>query len=394
MSKFNDMIHGLQDTEVPQYIKERTKKTLENLPDFQETKKAQKRNWMKYVATAAAVMITGIGICWANPALAAKLPFIGKIFEEVQSMVTFSGTFDKKAEVLEENSEMKPSRGVYTAESDGITITASEVYCDGLSVFLTAEVYMEKGGFNQMAGKVLYLDGSWKLSGDQEEKNLINQNLEGKVIDDQTFAGMLKIDLEDRNLEKGICDLRLSMIGYDDLSRTKEENIEAFHTYKAEWKLRIPFTIDTSASKSFEINKENKGYCLKEVFVSPYQVVAYTDVPYTEEKITREDYEKEMEEKTADTDYEDIGISYEEYVEQVGKTYGFSGTVIFDKNGKMLTPREEIKGRSVKAVQGADISKLYIYVFDDLDAMIEVSEKGMDCDAVKQAVVNTEVEYR
>jgi len=34
------------------------------------------------------------------------------------------------------------------------------------------------------------------------------------------------------------------------------------------------------------------------------------------------------------------------------------------------------------------------YVFDDLDAMIEVSEKGMDCDAVKQAVVNTEVEYR
>lgn len=34
------------------------------------------------------------------------------------------------------------------------------------------------------------------------------------------------------------------------------------------------------------------------------------------------------------------------------------------------------------------------YVFDDLDAMIKVSEKGMDCDAVKQAVVNTEVEYR
>ena len=127
---------------------------------------------MKYAAAAAAIMIAGTGFCCTNPALAAKIPFIGKIFTEVQQTVTFSGTFDDKAEVLpvEGSSGAEIQNPVYMAESDGITITVSEVYCDGLSVFLTAEVNMEQGGLDHIAGNLLYLEGSWKLAGDPEEK--------------------------------------------------------------------------------------------------------------------------------------------------------------------------------------------------------------------------------
>lgn len=393
MSKFDDMIRGLQDTEVPQNVRARTRETFSKLPDKQEKQVVRDKLWMKYAATAAAVMIVGTGFCYANPALAAKIPFIGKIFTEVQQMVTFSGTFDDKAEVLntEGSSEAEIQNPMYIAESDGITITASEVYCDGLSIFLTAEVTMEQGGLDNIAGNLLYLDGSWKLAGDEEEKRLVNNNLEGKVIDDQTFVGMLKLDLDEANLQNGVCDLQLSMIGYDDLDELDAEDISASHQYNAEWNLSVPFTVDTEAAKTIEINKESNGYCLRKVFVSPYQVITYTDVPYIEREITKEDYKEAMKEKTGSIS-DDIGLTYEEYVEEMGKSYATSCTLIYNQNGEMVTPREDIRGRSVYAVQGMDISKLYIYVFNDLDVFGEVYENGMDCDAVNQAVLFAEVD--
>ena len=327
-----------------------------------------------------------------NPVLAAKIPFIGKIFTEVQQTVTFSGTFDDKAEVLntESSSEVEIQNPMYIAESDGITITASEVYCDGLSIFLTAEVNMEQGGFDNISGNLLYLEGSWKLAGDNEGKMLVNNNLEGKVIDNQTFVGMLKLDLDEADLQNGVCDLQLSMIGYDDLNELDADDISAFHKYNAEWNLSVPFTVDAEAAKTIEINKESNGYCLRKVFVSPYQVITYTDVPYTECEITKEDYKEVIKEKTGRIS-DDIGLTYEEYVEEMGKSYATSCTLIYNQNGEMVTPREDIRGRSVYAVQGMDISKLYIYVFDDLDAFGEVYENGMDCDAAKQAVLFAEV---
>ena len=393
MSKFDDMIRGLQDTEVPQNVRTRTRETFSKLPDNQEKQVVRDKFWMKYAATAAAVMIVGTGFCYTNPALAAKIPFIGKIFTEVQQTVTFSGTFDDKAEVLntEGSSEVEIQNPMYIAESDGITITASEVYCDGLSIFLTAEVNMEQGGFDNISGNLLYLEGSWKLAGDNEGKMLVNNNLEGKVIDNQTFVGMLKLDLDEADLQNGVCDLQLSMIGYDDLNELDADDISAFHKYNAEWNLSVPFTVDTEAAKTIEINKESNGYCLRKVFVSPYQVITYTDVPYTECEITKEDYKEVIKEKTGGIS-DDIGLTYEEYVEEMGKSYATSCTLIYNQNGEMVTPREDIRGRSVYAVQGMDISKLYIYVFDDLDAFGEVYDNGMDCDAVNQAVLFAEVD--
>ena len=395
MSKFDDMIRSLQETEVPQNVKERTRETFSKLPDKQEKQVGREKFWMKYAAAAAAVMIAGTGFCWTNPAFAAKIPFIGKIFAEVQQTVTFSGTFDDKAEALhtEGSSEAEIQNPMCIAESDGITMTASEVYCDGLSVFLTAEVNMEQGGLDHIAGDLLYLEGSWKLAGDNEEKMLVNDNLEGKVIDDQTFVGMLKLDLEEANLQNGVCDLQLSMIGYDDLNELDAEDLSASHKYNAEWNLSVPFTVDTEAAKTIEINKEINGYCLKKVFVSPYQIIIYTDVPYTEREITKEDYQEAMRKKTGNRS-DDIGLTYEEYVEEMGKSYATSCTLIYNQNGEMVTPREDIRGRSVYAVQGMDLSKLYIYVFNDLDAFGEVYENGMDCDAVKQAVLSAEVDVK
>ena len=48
-----------------------------------------------------------------------------------------------------------------------------------------------------------YLRGEWNLSEDSESNALSNDNLEGKVIDDHTFVGMLKLNLPDYKSENG-----------------------------------------------------------------------------------------------------------------------------------------------------------------------------------------------
>ena len=126
-----------------------------------------------------------------------------------------------------------------TVTDNGITITASEVYCDGLSVFLSAQVYAEQGGFSNipahyvsntnenstdMIADMLYLRGDWKLSDESEWYPLTAYSLEGKVIDDHTFAGMLKLDMNAQKIEQG--NMTLTRYGLSAIYR-KSDNQKA-----------------------------------------------------------------------------------------------------------------------------------------------------------------------
>ncbi|MCI7814565.1 MAG: hypothetical protein SO016_06245 [Lachnospiraceae bacterium] len=59
---------------------------------------------------------------------------------------------------------------------------------------MTAEVEIEQGGLNSIPGNVIYLDGSWNTDEDTSKKQLLNGNLEGMSMDDNTFIGVLKMD--------------------------------------------------------------------------------------------------------------------------------------------------------------------------------------------------------
>ena len=126
-----------------------------------------------------------------------------------------------------------------TVTDNGITITASEVYFDGLSVFLSAQVYAEQGGFSNipahyvsnanenstdMMADMLYLRGDWKLSDESEWYPLTAYSLEGKVIDDHTFAGMLKLNMNAQKIEQG--NMTLTRYGLSAIYR-KSDNQKA-----------------------------------------------------------------------------------------------------------------------------------------------------------------------
>lgn len=391
-NEFDVLIRKISDIEVPEHVWERYRDTLSNLPEQQIRQITSNRRFVTYAASAAAFLLVFFAVCFSNPALAAKIPFIGRIFTEVQESFTFSGEYDKKAEVLSTENTDNSGEGcpAYTAKDAGVTVTASEIYCDGLSVFLTAEINVEQGGLENLPSGLVYLDGKWKIAGETEEKMLMNNNLEGKVIDDNTFVGMVKFDLDGIGIQDGTIDLEISGVGYDDRNDTFEDDISASHKINGNWDFCLPFTVDTQAVKKIRVDQENRGYRLKEVFVSPYQVITETDVPYTEKKFSRADFEKMMLEKTGGS--HDFGITYEEYMEQSGKKYAECNTILFNQDGEKLISMEEVNGRSISAVHGKKISKLYIYIVDSFDVWIELYEKGMNSEAADQAVLYAEID--
>ena len=147
MKDFDNMIQGLRkETKVPDEVWTKYTETLSNLPDQTENRRSDKKHWMKYTAVAAAAAITVTTICFADPAFAAKIPILGQIFKQIQQQSTFSGEYSDKAEILskEDADGTVPADSKYTVQDAGVTITASEIYCDGLSVFVTAEIDVEQ----------------------------------------------------------------------------------------------------------------------------------------------------------------------------------------------------------------------------------------------------------
>ena len=77
--------------------------------------------------------------------------FIGKIFERVEDNATYSGDYtDKKTVLTNEDHEGNLDTSDYTIADKGITLTASEAYCDGYSIFLTVNIEKEDADFTHI----------------------------------------------------------------------------------------------------------------------------------------------------------------------------------------------------------------------------------------------------
>ncbi len=410
MSQFEDMMDRISNNnEVPDRVWKKLDYVLDDLPEHEESAGINRRGH-RITATAAAVVVAaGAALCCANPTFAAKIPFIGKIFAEVENEVPFSGNYSEKANVLSQGAEGDESGNAVGSEGivkedAGVKVTASEVYCDGLSVFLTTEVEVEQGGLKNMPGhyigdgdataEMMYLRGSWNLS-DGTPIELMNDNLEGKVVDDHTFVGMLKLNLPENGMADGKVQLNLSSVGWDDVTKLDAEDISESYRMEGQWNFDIPFTVDTESVKEIAVNKEAGGYTLEKVFVSPYQVVTYVNVPFTEREITREEFDEMMDEKTGGEG--DPGISYEEYVEMAGRDYQECETVICNQDGELLFSNPDGYGKTVAAVDGKEITMLHVFVFDNFEDDIEIEKSRLDDGIVdmkkasEKAVISTEI---
>lgn len=417
-----------QDIKVPEKVWSQFEETLENIESLTSERREERcmemkrnktgRTWIKAAVVAGVVTVGGSVFCYNNPAIASKIPVIGNIFEQVEDDVTYSGNFAKKKEVLndtknttEKVDKKQAQDAVYTAKDQGITITASEVYCDGYSVYLTAKVESEKGGFENIpeyytrrfeekTSKMISTDGTWEINGLGEEVFPSSVNLQGKTVDDHTFIGMIKLDLKQYLEKDGIFKLNISDLWYDDKDALDAESIEPANRIKGEWKLAVPYSVDKEQCKEIVVNKKNKeGYGIQKVFVSPYQVIAFSEAPYTtlsSDEYTKEEFESVWGEKNKELIANgEEPVTYEEILNE--KQYEYSEVVIYNQDNESL---EEGGGepydngmKYVFAVQGKTLSKLHIYMGDESQEMELIKAKN-EQEAKEKSILDVEVDLK
>lgn len=350
----------------------------------------------KVAAAAAAAAVIGIGgLGYFNPVLAAKIPLIGKIFEKVEEEIIYSGDYSDKGIVLtNENHAGNLDTLDYSVSDKGITLTASEVYCDGYSIFLTVNIEAEDAEFTHIpehytsmnvaddrrtAG--FYIGGTWSVDGNSPE--MLKNTFEGQAIDDRTFVGMLKMDLAEKVSGSGELDLNVDGLGYDDDRMLDSEEISASHWTDGNWNIVIPFEEDGTDVKTIEVGEKKGDITLNNVVVSPYQVIVHATTPGEQRELTDDMREKLL---SNDPDLTDA-----EMFEMIGWTYEPCYTIVFNQDGEILHPDMEMAGWAGFAVQGKEIKTLHIFIFDNLDDWDQMESEGMNSSAAGKAIIAKEV---
>lgn len=369
--------------------------------------KKKKHKGLKIGAAAAAAMaltIGGIGVF--NPALAAQMPIIGYTFQNMQKSVSYSGDYTDKAVVLEKNENNSKS---YTAEDNGVTITASEVYCDGYSIFLAMDIEMKDKDLTKVTQHYInedefaygfYLDGTYTLDG--EEEKFFPFNNEGDIIGNDTFAALVKINLYDKLTGTHNMKINLTAVGYDDetkLDGTRDE-MDPTDWTTGKWSFDIPITVDTSDVKVIKVNQKSQGvepeFTLNEVAVSPYQVVVNMDVP----TLKNENFTKEIEDDIKnDKDLTDE--EKEKVLEEIRSYPMFTNTLIYTQDGKELLGDWEYAEYAYFPVHNNDITKLKIFIFGDpenedqsADSYISMHKEGLGSSCADNAQITAEIDVK
>ncbi len=164
------------------------------------------------LAAAAAIFLV---ICIANPAFAAQIPLVGRVFEAVGDSLGFSGDYREYAKPLEESEQTaqndagqdalaaQSENNLYSQTKDGTTITLSEVYCNDAALYISMLIQSEKEFPETMLGQnenpLLSLWNS-TLSFDYNSQECLlagggSECLDGKFVDSHTYAGVIRYEL-------------------------------------------------------------------------------------------------------------------------------------------------------------------------------------------------------
>jgi hypothetical protein len=160
---------------------------------------------------AAFLILISIGIM--NPVWASELPLIGSIFESLEEKVEFKGSYSKKFTKLEEVETDSTAEKKYVQESNGITITVSEIYAEKMALYLSVVIENEEAfpddfnlldnmeGYQLDTNQLMLLsDSTWdftKTGGKKMENSTMctPYDMEGTFKDEHTFNGIIRVDM-------------------------------------------------------------------------------------------------------------------------------------------------------------------------------------------------------
>ncbi|MDO5338315.1 MAG: DUF4179 domain-containing protein [Eubacteriales bacterium] len=193
-----------------------------------KAKKSKRMLWGTCAAAAAAAAIFSAA-CITHPTLAAQIPLVGHVFEEIGQSLGFSGDFSKYVKALDEKTENTKAdaakihkedtenteentfgtdgedmdavegKGLYSETKNGMTVTLSEVYCNDTALYVsmvlqTEDKFPDTALMNDNAPIISLSSSVLKFSYNDREL-LCGEYLDGKMIDEYTYAGVLRYNL-------------------------------------------------------------------------------------------------------------------------------------------------------------------------------------------------------
>lgn len=283
---------------------------------YEQRKNSRKKIWISCSSLAAA-FAAAIIFCVSNPALAAKLPIIGSIFADLEDDFAYAGDYSDRAQILTQLETLPsaktpdsedaaspedtavPETRPYSVTDNGITLTASEIYSDGLSVFLSLQIHSEEPfGFNYKdtetgefardeSGNLIPLPATIYPIGqayiDTEEVIFDSTELFVEQLDEHNFNGIIKTDLPDSMFgSDGTHTMRISLRRFSaDFCDAEGNPIVNGNTVgdvalqiNGSWELELPFLSDTSRLQAYNNLASSDEPCqITDVYVSPYQVI-------------------------------------------------------------------------------------------------------------------------
>ena len=210
-----------KDTEMPAIVHERINQAyrlIENNAVLQKKAPKDPYHWMKIggrvAGGMAAVLAVGFVFCATNPVMAKNIPVVGGLFEILQDNVSFFSDFSDHATTLEsvdgtktDSSETDGAKtdhdnndAIYTKTADGLTITCSEVYANSQAIYVTMQFKSDKPFPETETGAesgtpVIDLDMTGGVDFNSEASPVIDGQVEGKFLDDNTYACIFRYDL-------------------------------------------------------------------------------------------------------------------------------------------------------------------------------------------------------
>lgn len=190
-----------ENIKIPDKLDEVVKESMDKV--YEESRSKKKKAWIAkgcgMVAAASCIVVIG----FSNPTFAAKLPVIGHIFETMQDNFWFGGDYNGIAEVLTEETEVSISdesniteneaNSPYKKTDNGVTVTLSEIYSNTQAAYISLAVHSDE-----------VIPDIYDLSVYWEAKSSLNDTvfgdcsaLQGERIDDNTYAGIIRVDLND-----------------------------------------------------------------------------------------------------------------------------------------------------------------------------------------------------
>ena len=250
-------------------------KYIERALNYQPKERRAKKNTKKFTIRIMAACATFVFMCFAAiniwaPVYARTIPFLGSAFAYVQDKLDFAGLYSNYAFEIGD-----------TAVDNGITVTLSEIYCDGTNLYAGFVVESERA-FSEISpddysNGQLYYEGSAYISGGSERTRLNDfgvTGLEGQFYDEYTFVGTETYSLNGSDFPGEFTfEMKINSIGRIWSDGTNNQ------TVSGKWKFWAAAKSNTDDVVTYEINEEVDGYMIDKIVVTPVMITVYTSYP-------------------------------------------------------------------------------------------------------------------